>query len=107
MKEARKREEDQRIHTHNSWMENIIMLMSFLFVFVTRRLKCLCSDEEKSIDELSARQNEEKIGFSKFEHMREEPKDLFEVQCWKTWLKGLFKMRTLPSFISWESAAIL
>ena len=31
VKEASKREEDKIIHTHNSWMENIIMLMSFLF----------------------------------------------------------------------------
>ena len=43
----------------------------------------------------------------KYEHMLEEPKDLLQIGCWKIWLKGLFKMRTLPRFTLWVSAAIL
>ena len=105
--EARKREEDQRIHTHNSWMAKIFMLMYFLFSYVTGNLNCLCADEEKPIDKLSTGKKEEEIVYSKSEHMLEEPKDLLQIQCWKTWLKGLFNMRTLPRFISWVSAAIL
>ena len=42
-----------------------------------------------------------------FEHMLEKLKDLLQTKCWKTWLKGLFKMRTLPKFALWVSAAIL
>ena len=79
--EASIREEGKIIHTHNSWMEDIIMLMSFLFVFVIGRLKCLCANEEESIDKLSVGQKEEELVCSKSEHMREEPKDLLQVQC--------------------------
>jgi hypothetical protein len=42
--EASNREKDQRVQAQNSWMEDIIMLMSFLFVFVTERLNCLCAE---------------------------------------------------------------
>ena len=59
MIEARRREEGQRIHTQNYWMEEIIMLMSFLFVFVIVRPKCLCANEEISIDKLSTGNKEE------------------------------------------------
>ena len=66
-------------------MANIIVLMSFLFVFVIGRLKCLCA--EKSNDKLFAEKKEEELMCSNSEYMREEPKDLFQVQCWETWLK--------------------
>ena len=38
--EARKREEDQRIHTQNLWMVDIFMLMYFLVAYVTGNLNC-------------------------------------------------------------------
>ena len=44
---------------------------------------------------------------NKSEHILEETKDHLQTQCWKTWLKGLFKMRTMPRIISWVCAANL
>ena len=60
------------------------------------------------MDNLFVGQRKEELVCSmKSEHMLEKPKDLLQTECWKKWLKGLFKMRTLPRFISWVSAAIL
>ena len=89
-------------------MVDIFMLINFLFSFVTRKLICLYVDEDKAIDKLIAGQMEEELVCSmKFGHMLEEPKDLLQKECWKIWLKGLFKMRTLPRFTFWVFAAIL
>ena len=89
-------------------MEDIFMLISFMFNFVTGRLNCSYADEDKPTDKLSACKMEEEIVCSmKYEHMLEEPKYLLQIEWWKTWLKGLFKMRTLPRFTLWVSAEIL
>ena len=76
MKEEIKMEEDQRIHTQNSWMADIFMLMYFLVAYVKGNLNCLCVDEEKYIDRLTVGKKEEELVCSKFEHMLEQPKDL-------------------------------
>ena len=92
VKEVSKREEDQRIHTQNSWMENIIMLMSFMFAVVTGKLNYLCVDEGEPVDNLFASQRKKNFECSKkYEHMLEEPKDLFLTKCWKVRLKGLLR----------------
>ena len=97
--ETYKGEKSQEIHAQNSWMTGIIMLMSFMFVFVTGRLICLYADEDEPIDKLSTSLMEKEFKFSmKSENVLEEPKDLLHTECWKTWLEGLFKMRTLPRF---------
>jgi hypothetical protein len=65
-------------------------------------------NEGEPVENLFAGQRKEELEHSKkFEHMLEEQKDQLQTYCWKTWLKGLFKMRTLPRIISWVSAAIL
>ena len=57
--EAPKREEDQRVHAHNSWMEEIFMLIYLLFVVVTQRMNCLCAYERELVDDLFAGQRKE------------------------------------------------
>ena len=99
-----RREVGQRIQVENSWMRDIYMLIYFMFAYVTRNLTNLCADEGEPVNNLFAGQRKEKLEYSKkSEHILEEPKD----QRWKAWLKGLFKMRTLPKFTFWVSAAIL
>ena len=89
-------------------MEDIFMLISFRFAFVMGRLICLHADENKSTDKLSTGLMKEKIKFSvNSENVFEKPKELLQTKCWKTWLKGLFKMRTLPRFTIWVTAVIL
>lgn len=78
------------------------MLINFVFVVVTGRLNYIYADE----GELTGQRKANYDYLMKYEHMLE-PKDLLPTQCWKTWLKGLFKMRTLTRFISWVFAAIL
>ena len=83
------------------------MLISFMFVVVTRRLNYIYADEGELVNNLFKGQRKEDSDYlMKSEHMLE-PKDLLPTQCWKTWLKGLFKMRTLPRIVSWVSAAFL
>ena len=103
-----KGEKSQEIHANNSWMTGIITLTSFLFAFLTGRLICLYADEDEPSDKLSASQMEKEFKFSiKSKNVLEERKDLLETECWKTWVKGLFKMRTLPRFTLWISAEML
>ena len=105
--EASRREEGKRFLTWNSRMKDVIMLKCFLFSYVIGNLINLCADEGKPVDNLFTGQRKEKLEYSKkSEHILEEPKDQLQTQSWKTWLKGLFKMRTLPRFISWVSIAI-
>ena len=79
-----------------------------MFSYVTRNLVNLCADEGELVDNLFAGQRKEEIVCSmKSEHMLEKPKDQLQTQNWKTWLKGLFKMRTLPKFTLWVYAEIL
>ena len=78
-----------------------------MFAIVIGRLNYIHLDEGELVDNLLTSKRKEDYDYlMKSEHMLE-PKDLFPTQYWKTWLKGLFKMRTLPKFISWVSAAIL
>ena len=103
-----RREDDQRHQAENSWIACIIMLISFMFAVVTGKLNYLCADEGEPVDNLFASQRKKNFECSKkYEHMLEEPKDQLPTQCWKTWLKGLFKMRTLPKIIPWVSVANL
>ena len=75
--ETRKREKSQEIHTQNSWMENIFMLISFLFSFVIRGLICLYPDEDESTEKLFAGLMKEKLKFSmKFENVLEKQKEV-------------------------------
>ena len=104
---TRKREEGQRIQVQNSWISGIIMLISFMFVVVTGRLNYIYADEGELMDNLFTGQRKEDSEYlMKFEHTLE-PKKLLQTQYQKTWLKGLFKKRTLPRIISWVSAANL
>ena len=103
-----KGEKSQEIQSKNPCTAYIFMLISFMFTFVARRLIYSYADEDKPTNKLYACQMEEEIVCSmKYEHMLEEPKDLLQIEWWKTWLKGLFKMRTLPGFKLWVFAAIL
>ena len=103
--ETRKREKTQEIQAKIYCMANILMLINFRFAFVTGKLIFLYADEDEPIDKLSVGQMEKELVCSmKSEHMLEY---LLQTKCWKTWLKGLFKMRTLPKFTLWVSAKIL
>ena len=102
-----RREEGQRIQVENSWISCIIMLMSFMFDVVIGRLNYIYTDEGEIVDHLFIGQRREDSDYlMKYEHMLE-PKDMLPTQCWKTWLKGLFKLITLPRIVSWVSATIL
>ena len=84
------------------------MLIRFMFTVVTETLNYLCANEGEPVDNLFSGQRKEELECSKkHEHMLEEPKDQLQTQSWKTWLKGLFKMRTLPKFTLWVFAKIL
>ena len=48
--EIRKREKSQESHAKNSCMENIFMLINFLFAFVIGKLICLYADGDKPTD---------------------------------------------------------
>ena len=79
-----------------------------MFAYVIGNLINLCADEEELVDKLFVGQRKEKLEYSKkSEHILEEPKDQLQTRSWKTWLKGLFKMRTLPKFTLWVSAEIV
>ena len=45
--------------------------------------------------------------FYKLVYVPEEPIDLLLIECWKRWMKGIFKMRELPIFKLWVAATIL
>ena len=103
-----KGEKTQETQANNSCMANIFMLINFMFSFVTWKLICLYAYEDKNTDKLCTGQMEEELVCSmNSKHMLEEPKDLLQTEYWKIWMKGLFKMRTLPRFTLWVSVAIL
>ena len=86
-------------------MKYVFMLIYFLFSYVTGNLINLCVDEGEPVDNLFAGQRKEELEYSNnSKHILEEPKDQLQTQRWKTWMKGLFKMRTLPKFTLWVSA---
>ena len=85
-------------------MKYVFMLIYFIFSYVTRNLINLCADEGEPVENLFLGQRKEKIEYSKkYEHILEEPKDQLQTPRWKTWMKGLFKMRTLLEFTLWVS----
>ena len=71
-----KMEEGQRIQVANSWISDIIMLISFMFVVVTWRLNYIYAHEGELVDNLFTGQMKEDYDYLiKFEHLLE-PKDL-------------------------------
>ena len=71
-----RREEGQRIQVENSWISGIIMLISFMFVVVTRRLNYIYADEGELVDNLFIGQRKGDSNYlMKSKHMLE-PKDL-------------------------------
>ena len=93
-----RREEYQRIQVECSSISYIIMPMSFMFIVVTGRKNYIYTDEGELVDNLFTGQRKEDSDYLMKSEYLLEPKDLLPTQCWKTWLKGLFKMRTLPKF---------
>ena len=89
-------------------MKYVFMLIYFRFPYVTENLINLRANEGEQVNNLFTCQKKEKLeGSKKSKHMLEEPKDQLQIQCWKTWLKGLLKMRTLPKFTLWVFVGIL
>ena len=67
-----RREEGQRIQVENSWISGIIMLISFMFVVVTRRLNYIYADERELVDNLFTGQRKENSDYlMKYEHILE------------------------------------
>ena len=84
------------------------MLIYLLFAFVIGKLICSNTDEGEPSNRLFACQmkKEQKCSM-KEEYVLEEPVDLLLTECWKRWMKEIFKMRQLPIFKLWVAAAIL
>ena len=62
-------------------MEDVFMLIYFMFAYVTRNLTNLCADEGEPVDNLFAGQRKEKLEYSKkYEQILEEPKDQLQTQ---------------------------
>ena len=74
--EASRREEGQRVLTHNYRMKDAFMLIYFMFAYVTGNLINPRTDEGEPVDNLFTGQRKEKRECSKkSEYMLEEPKD--------------------------------
>ena len=76
MIEVSRREEGQRVLTHNSWMKYVFMLIYFIFAYVAGNLINLCADGGERVDNLFEGQRKEELEYSNnSKHILEEPND--------------------------------